>query len=244
MPEKRPSTATGYTESSGIEWTPETGDTKTFQWDGAQAEIYAKFQALRSTAPFSKTIASLSYNTRDGRATLIERRIREVDGTVEEIYGVDMVRDITVAPYFTTTSPVLSDTDIIAVRNAVRDATASYTIPADWLATKKQEMFYLLACGETSYIATGFLYRSTRRAVKTKNVALSYAGINEVDSNGPSLSASSLKKIVAALPTGEWLKKSPQAVHIGKGRYDVTQEWHWAEKWSVVYKGSFGDFTA
>ena len=47
-----------------------------------------------------------------------------------------------------------------------------------------------------------------------------------------------MNDLLSALPSGEWLYKPPQAENLGKGKWRIAQEWHWAEKWSIVYGGT------
>jgi hypothetical protein len=51
--------------------------------------------------------------------------------------------------------------------------------------------------------------------------------------------SSRLKNQIDALPTGEWLKKPTQVRYLGKEGTDVSLEYQWAPKWSVIYGGTF-----
>jgi hypothetical protein len=153
----------------------------------------------------------------------------DLDGVIEELYGQDQVKDIEAAPIF----DVEDAKNLIVARNAARDAEDEI---GSW--TDRQKLLYrMIAHGQTSYFETGFVYRrSIYRSTQTQ-ANVSFENINKVVTTPPVLS-SRLTNLIANLPSGEWLQKPPQIQYGGRGVYQLTQEWWWAEKWSVIYGGT------
>lgn len=114
---------------------------------------------------------------------------------------------------------------------------------ANW-STGMKELRYHMLRGVDSYYETGFILRQSVHGVRTAAVKASMAAINAVADGGTGrqpvpVFKSSMDQLILALPDGEWLYRPPQAHHTGKGRWRITMEWQWAEKWSIVYGGTF-----
>ena len=80
--------------------------------------------------------------------------------------------------------------------------------------------------------------------VKTATITASFTGINLVCSAVAGHQPiptflTEMDTLIAALPTGEWLYRPPQAEHLGKGKWRITLEWNWAVKWSIIYDGTW-----
>jgi len=101
-----------------------------------------------------------------------------------------------------------------------------------------KELRYHMAHGVESFYETSFVLRRSLHGVKTSVVKASFTGINAIAATAPTLTTG-MTTLVESLPTGEWLYRPPQAEHMGRGKWRVSQEWQWAEKWSIVYGGTW-----
>jgi hypothetical protein len=216
----------------GLDYTIEGGeipnDTETGEPSLVAAD-YNFYKALMASR-LAVNVTSLSYYVDRGRATLIRRYVREPDKDIEELYGVDVIKDICTAPYF----DALTDAQIVAVRTAHDNGEPA---AAGWVA-KQKNLYMHLARGEESYFLTQFILRVTKHSCLTTEAKASFEDINTVVT-APTLSAN-MASLVDGLPDGEWLKKPPNVENLGKGRWRVGQEYHWAEKWSIIYGGTWG----
>jgi len=213
------------------DFTKEGGEILSYDHTGDEASVAADYDTYKAAmvASTATTISSLSYTAVGGRATFIRRYVRE-NQDIEELYGIDVIKDIATAPYFDD----LTDANIIAVRTAFENSEAA---DAGWNA-KQKNLYMHLARGSESYFETQFILRVTKHSVLLTAAAASFADINTVVT-APTLS-SNMSALVASLPSGEWLKKPPSVENLGKGRWRVVQEYHWAKKWSIIYGGTWG----
>jgi hypothetical protein len=108
-----------------------------------------------------------------------------------------------------------------------------------------KDLRFHMVHGVTTAMKASFVLRRSYYGVRTSQVKASFTGINQV-ADGTSgkqvrpVFKSAMDALIAALPTtGEWLYEPPGAEHLGKGRWRITQEWTWAEKWSVMYGGTW-----
>lgn len=179
---------------------------------------------------------------------------------IEELYAIDVIKDIALAPLFNThvdnwlsdfygTAPdpeyFVTNDQIAWVRYCVENRWSEAEISAnsgskpgwdEWTLGMKELRNHLLS-GQESYFETGFVLRRSKYSARTAEVKASFVNLNRVVT-APSFS-SGMNHLIDALPDGEWLYKPPQAESLGRGRWRITQEWHWADKWSIVYGGSF-----
>ena len=237
------------------EWSQGIGETAVHEWKGEREEIAAEYAAQKALAQAGGNIAQLTYRSADGRATLVARFGRSEGGVqgypddvavVEELYAVDVVKDIREAPYFCTGgTAALTDDQVNVVTRAVDERWTeaeitpySKTAWASWSAGQK-ELRYHLSHGGESYWETAYILRRSLYGVKTSEIKASFAGINRVTTADPELTTQ-MDQLILSLPAGEWLYRPPEAEHLGRGRWRITQEWTWAEKWSKVYGGTWG----
>lgn len=234
------------------------GRTDVLTWRGTPDAINAKYETLAAEADMAASnIAQLTATIAEGRASLVARYGREGGGgsgypaditIVEELYAVDVVRDIWAAPYFTTDAvTLLSDDECAWVLLAVNEkwseaditenANASWKEWGSWTAGMKQLRYHMLH-GQESYYETAFVFRRNLYGVRTSAMGLSFANINRVVS--APVPTTALSSLIDTLPSGEWLYKPPQVETLSKGRVRGSLEWHWAVKWSKVYGGTFG----
>jgi hypothetical protein len=101
-----------------------------------------------------------------------------------------------------------------------------------------KELHYHVMHGQESYYETGFVLRRSKNGLITSQIKEAFTGINTVVTAPTFLSE--MDNLILALPTGEWLYRPPQAEYIGGGKWRITQEWHWAAKWSKMYGGTWG----
>jgi hypothetical protein len=237
-----------------IDFVAGMGQSRTVEWPiGTPDEIRTQFDAMLAEAEAGNNTQALTYRNSGGRASLVAKFGRAEDGDspvpgatlVEELYAVDVLKDITEAPYFSS----LTDEQVAWVRycaeNRLTIAEIDATVAELGLSASLEHgswsalmltLFKHLIHGVESYYETGFVLRVTYHSIRSANVKASFAGINTVVA-APTLS-SRMNNLILALPSGEWLYKPPQAEHVGRGRWRVSREWHWALKWSVVYGGT------
>jgi len=237
MPEKTPNVA-GFAEYEEIVWTPNTGDVRSLTWDGATEDVYNTFLARRAAAPGTADVFELNYRSQNGQATLIERRMRDDGNLIEELYGVDVMKDALTMAYFSS----LTNDQVVAVRAAyesMREEGESGGPPSGGFTGLQAVLYFHLARGVEVLPETAWVFCSTQRAVRFKSVNATFANVNRVVT-APAIDSSSIQKLVTSIPAGEWLYKPPRVTSAGKGKYDVSREWWWAEKWSVVLGGTWG----
>jgi len=245
------------------EWTHGMGETEVHEWGGLKSDIEDKYEERKSAAEAGENIANIIYKNQRGRATLLVRLGRQGNiianrpadvSVIEELYAVDIIRDISAAPYWATTvggkGLPLSDDQIAFVRNcAERNLTSTEITSAQvqaglaaatyaWANWSKgmKELWWAMTHGVTSYYETGLVLRRSEIGLSTSQINASFTGVNTVVTDP--VFNSPMDNLIE-LPDGEWLYRPPLAEHLGRGKWRITQEWHWAEAWSIVYGGTF-----
>jgi len=237
------------------EWTP-TAEIQTYEWPlGAKEDVDSLYNTYTAVASGGGGIASISMRKDKGRGSLIVSfgpTSAEGDGlsgiqTIEELYSIDILKDIRTAPYFDD----LADEAIAFVGRVAEDRLTQVEIDAivedeglsssleygSWLPLMDQ-LYYHIIHGVDSYYETAFILRRSKSGVRSSFIRGGFTDINRVVT-APTLSVQ-MNSLIAALPAGEWLKKPTSAEYLGKGRWRVDEEWQWAVKWSVVYGGTWG----
>ena len=93
------------------EFIPFVGETQVHEWPlGEPTAVAAQYNTLKATIGYGTTIAGITTRTAEGRSLLTVRYNTDSTGTeiggtsditvVEELVAVDLVRDISAAPYF------------------------------------------------------------------------------------------------------------------------------------------------
>ena len=215
--------------NTSSEWTKEGGVRPINVIEGNIDEINARYLAEIATGDAYGTtnLAGLRYEVNRGRARLI-RTFNTVDQSVEELYAVDVIRDIREANYFKT----LTDAQITAVQTVNEDRGAEV---AGWNALQKT-LFKHMRHGVESFIDKQFILRTSNYVSIAVLLQADFTGLGTVVSV-PTLSTD-MTRLIASLPTGEWLQGPQQAERVGKGRWRVDNELQWALKWSVIYGGT------
>jgi len=260
-------------------WEAGNGEVEQQEWPlGVPSDLSAEYAALKAAAIAGDGTQSLEYRAGQGRASLVKRIVRKADTTtdgysedvtvVEELYAVDVLKDISEAPYFATDlsashplyskqngkgEPVTAE-QLVWVRDCVENRLTTDRITSeakrlgltgnseweDW-TTLMKELRYHLSHGVETFFETGFVLRRSLYGVRTSAIKASFASINTVVA-APTFK-SQMDQLLGTLPTGEWLYKPPQAEHLGRGRWRVTQEWQWSESWSIMYGGTWNGTT-
>jgi hypothetical protein len=244
------------------EWIgPFAGDSTTGEWQGTPADIDAKYAELVAEGEAGGNIAGLSYRNDKGRCTLVARYGRgsttivgvpENVTVIEELYAVDIIKDIREAPYYCLGgTAALTDERAAWVYKCARNGWTQAEITANAIkagldATPFQyanftapmlSLFGHLTHGVESYYETGFILRRSQYGIKTSAIQAAFTNINRVVASPGFISE--MTALLQSLPAGEWIYRPPQAEHLGKGRWRVTQEWMYSPKWSVVYGGTW-----
>ncbi len=229
MPNTHPSGVEAYSVEELTEWSPDAGEEFTRIYTGSRSDVYAKYTAEKAVAGLSTGAASISFRHQNGRGVCVAHRAPDAK-TVEELYAIDMIRDIRTHSYFSS----LTNAEIVAVTQA---ADKYQDAASGWSALQKQ-LHYHLVHGMDSYYEVNFVLRRAVTGARTKEVRASFADLNTVVTP-PTLSAD-MNKLLDSLPSGEWLKKPPQATYLGRGAWQIDQSWQWAPKWSKMYGGTWG----
>jgi len=234
------------------EYIPGVGEVETREWRGERSDMETKYAAYKyegeGGAVSSGNMTGLRFATDAGRSRCmlrIERNnVANSYGSnvkiVEELYAINIVRDVRCAPYFCAGGDAaLTDDQVADVMDAVDHnyLEAEITNWATWIDAQKQLRYHMLH-GQDSYYETGFVLRASLYGVITSKIKASFTFINEVVPAPVFLSP--MDDLLASLPTGEWLHRPPQSEHLGKGKWRITREWHWAAKWSKMYGGTWG----
>jgi hypothetical protein len=226
---------TDPTEVTRKDFTVEEGQAIEITLRGKASAVEAAYNTVKGTPETNMLGASLEINA--GRGTLVKRYQRVVTGEsgdeiieTQELYAIDVIKDILTAPYFAT----LYNSEILAVRTAYEENEEE---DSGWSALQKT-LFYHLTHGVDSYFETGFIFTSTRQVSGKAALAIATTNINEVVT-APTTSGA-MANLLSALPTGEWLKRPPRIRKIRTGVWEASEEWQWAKKWSVIYGGTFG----
>jgi len=244
---------------TGKEFVVGLGESAEYEWSGTPGECEVKYDLLKANAIAGNGIEQVRWHNRTGRGTVMYRQARysgsaeDPYAEIEEVYAVDVMRDTESADYFTAGTYELSDDECVWVKLCAEqsydeDEITAYAIDADgaavswkqwanWTFAMKQLRYHLIH-GAASFVDTAFVARRTRYGVRTSQIKASFDDINRVVDQ-PNLS-SAVDSLLDSFPDGEWLKKPPQADYLKRGKWRVTEEWHWATKWSVIYGGTWG----
>lgn len=250
-----PTTAPTFTK----EFITGAGETRTeeYPW-GDRAELDALYEQKKAEALAGSNIAGLTLTSDGSRGRLVVRIGREGGADplygdevaiVEELYAIDIQKDIWNADYFNAggTAP-LSDNQVAWVRECCdqrwsEDEIDTYgaersreTYTVDWSAGMKELRYHILH-GEEVVLVYGLVLRRSLYGVRSSQIKTTFTGINTVVTT-PTF-RTEMQDLVDSLPSGEWLKRVPDVEHLGKGRWRVSESWQWAEKWSVVYGGTW-----
>jgi len=234
----------------------EGGEIIEHEWPkGTKEELLTLYNQYMASMRVGSSVGNIEYQNSEGKGTLkvkYGRTGQQIEGEpdtvamAEEVIAVDVIKDISEAPYF----DALTDNQIAEVRLAseegydtdqitalaTKDQQGMRTIWANWTTAMKELRHHYLH-GVSNYYETGFVLRRVRFCVRTSETLLTFTDINRVVA--PPTFRTDMFSLFENLPTGEWLYRPPQAEYLGRGKWRTTQEWHWATQWSVVYGGTW-----
>jgi len=239
MSERHPSTADGLESRLDRTYIPFEGDSEAEVYEGELAAVLAREATLRAQigAGAIQNVESLVTSESRGRGTLTINYARrliqgvETDDGTQELYGIDVVRAIELAPYFAT----LTNAQIKDVKDWLNQADSVDPKPA-WNALGLALWGHYIH-GQDTYTETAYELRITRQVSGGKQLGVAAANPNRVVTL-PRLSAS-LSRLISALPAGEWLKKPIGVQSAMRRGWTVTESYQWAPQWSVIYGGTF-----
>lgn len=244
MAEVLPSTAEAWSYSETETEMPDDGISKERTETGPSDVILARRDYYRGLAMLGDSgISCLVCNTASGRGTLqiTYNRVAtqwgsvESDNEIQELSAFDIIRDIKSAFYF---SP-LTDAEMSAVQQAWDNRWKVADIPgySSWNAGQKA-LYGHMAHGQESFIDTAYEFRRVFQTSSNNVLKRSAANPNTVTTL-PTLTRA-MSNLIDNLPaTGEWLKKPTVVQYAGRKGWIVTEIYHWAKQWSVIYGGSF-----
>lgn len=234
MAEVLPSTAAAYDIAVEKIIMPNESETETVTETGTVEAIATRLAYYKAAAVGLNTdIASIAYRSSNGRAAITVAYDRIDDDIkrlgVQELYSVDVIRDIKASPYFAS----LSNAQTSAVQS---NWDARLGPVATWTDLQKS-LYGHMAHGQESYTETAHEFRQTYQTSSNKLIKALTSDPNTVQ-DLPELTRT-LKNLVDAVPAGEWLKKPTSVQYAGRKGWTVSLTYQWAPKWSVIYGGTF-----
>jgi hypothetical protein len=210
------------------------GTRTTEEWGGERNALETKFNQLIG----NPRLASLEYNNRSGRATLIASYglgssvtpVGDTSNSVEELYAVAMTIGLALHPFFDD----LSNSDRAEATKLASEKNVSVP-PSAWSA-KKKFLFQSIMEGEDMAYVPSFVLRKQYATTKDSRVKSLFTDVNTVVA-APKLSAH-MTQVLNTLPTGEWLKMPATSSYIGRGWWQIGEEYQWATRWSIIYGGT------
>jgi hypothetical protein len=214
------------------------------RYEGPVADLEAKEAALIAGSGLSK-LSQLVLTHSEGRGALqasyerLASGIGPEDESIQELYGIDIIRDIFTAPYWKAQG--LTNADIMKVRNLwerqIPEADPMYDQLTSGWPPACYTLYGHLVNGQDSYIDTMYELRETYRVTSARSLRKASSDPNKVVTL-PAL-GQTLRSLIDSLPAGEWLKKPTVVLSVGRNFWDVKTVYHLMPKWSVIYGGTF-----
>jgi len=157
---------------------------------------------------------------------------------VQELRGFDIVKDISLSPYFKT----LNNEQVKDVKdtwNRMEDLNESWN-------DLQKTLYRHYAHGVVSFVEGAYEFL---RIFQLSGQSLRKFKIDDhnnviTTSELTAKLSSTMRGMTENFPDGEWLKSPVEIVATGRTGYTVTERYRWQEKWSIMYPGGTGDFTA
>jgi hypothetical protein len=228
-------------------WSLEEGESLVTTYKGPYSVLEVVYnQYVDAALEGNPSIASVELPVTNGRATLTIRTVNQsysgtvgegdrIDG-VEELYPVDITKDVAAAPKYES----LSSGDIAKVKRAIADlmdgADAYAYLGGDGLAW---DLWKRYTHGENNYLALSYVFRRSYVTNSSLRAITLLGTVNTVIPQATLVEAinSKIATVVAAVPSGEWLVRTPKVSFQGRGKYHIEEEYQWAVKWSDLYTG-------
>lgn len=222
-------------------YSPWDGIKATYTYKGSKAAIQQLEQDVRPsgfeyTVDYSSPVAVLTYfdTSLDG--------VYNEYGETWELRGNNISKTLSSHKHFNGLAYEMAEIDqILNGAHPVYQSTKDKSGIQKWAEEKSPSgalLHYLGSKirGMESYTEAGYQIIQT---ITTSNKTLLKASIDGVMTvvTPPVPSGAKFN-----LPAGEWLKMAPQVYDLGHGRFKITQEWLWAEKWNAIYPGGTETF--
>jgi hypothetical protein len=239
-----------------MEFLPDSGEEISWEWSGSKVDTEAKYQSLKTAA----NLVRLSHKAQNGRGSIVARfgrqgNVHDIDTgygpdvtVVEELYAIELIKDVWNAPAFVSGTYALTDVEATLVRKVadlglsvadidveVRNGKwgAGY-LYAGWSAAMKQ-LHYHMIHGHESYREYSYVFRRSKYGARTAQINEVLTGINAVATG--IVFSSSMQTLVDALPTGQWMKGPASVEQYEKGKWRTSEMYEYAPAWSKVYTG-------
>ena len=210
--------------ASGIGVSPEDGDGTVTD----HRSVGLKSTVYKSAAGRASLTITFEDIPAEGNSDASDSDYAEGGTEFVELSGMDVIRDIKVAPYF----DALTSSQKVEVQARWDDR-----LPEDthWAGLAKT-LYRHLAHGQESYIETAYELRRSYSTFSSKTAKLAAANSNTVQAL-PDIGR--LERLVGTLPSGEWLKKPTTVNYERENGWRVSEHYQGAPKWSVVYGGTW-----
>jgi len=208
-------------------WNYANGETQSVTIRGPAADISALYELYKMVAGSNPDYDALDFDPAVGVGTLTYQKVE--DGAVQyELLANEFMQPVQYHSFFSS----LGADKIAAVLKAFYDGKT--VTQANFAEELQVTLMTALLYGVTDVPESGYVLRSTQNCSKRSALKASYTGVNTVVTP-PAVSA--VNTMIGNLPTGEWLKKSPNVTMIGPRKWRITEEWWWAEQWPVWLGG-------
>ena len=240
--------------SKGRLWSIEGGESLTETWEGSRAAISAKYIALQGAAG----VDHLDVKNNGGKATLtVYYADSDTAGgggiataeqnTVWELVPQDMFKDIRqYGGGLAGTQAFNGDgagvqEEFERLQKLWKQGKLAAEVVADPFLTYQK----LLLRNVTQYVRTAAILRSTIRIGRNSDLAAGWTGVDQAwkldgEAGSPSPSGFGSGAIIGAIglmaeadaTKKQWLKRAPTARPLGRGRFNIGQDWWYAARWS------------
>ena len=207
-------------------WNYLNGEVNATVYKGVYDAVNQLYQNYKGFAGFAPQIDNLQLVYQRGTGTLTVTMLN--DGAPQyELIGNEISNPIWTNSYFAS----LTGQQVSDVRKDFEQGLGGT------FTGLQLDLWNLLALGTEDYLVSSYVLRETKQCSKKSALTASYDNVNKVDTPP---STASVNSLIGGLPSGEWLKKTPQVRLIGAKRWSISTEWWWAEKWSAALYGGTG----
>jgi len=247
MPGEFQGTTTVLEQPKKRTWTKADGWSTVRTWEGPTDAIFDKAVELSQINGAEGVDLTEDGPTATVQATFPDAQdagldINQGEENIEwELLGNDLEKDLKTHPYLKPASNA-DRKGLAAAERASQEATDP---DPNWPSIA-DDYYKFLTQGTTAFILSQYVVRRTIKVSRLALVKASLANVNKVESP---LVSGMPSDLLFALPTIqvhgqttsalEWLKKTPQVRHLGRGKFSIQQEWWGADKWSAaLYNGT------